>query len=204
MGASIFYRQVKPQDKTSLGVDAPSSFIEAMEKAFGDKPWRLTEEDVQVLKRRHERRRNQRPHSGGSALHVNTCGINAMTWTERSVLIRDDGISEPCQAEVYRNLFAVIPGWLQGEPAANADISLRQTGKRKKQPNVYGVLHVPTGRWLGHCLTGHMSARLFCERLYDRCGNLWDFQGWTGTEEDKERMSAALDSASKECGFYDE
>jgi hypothetical protein len=50
MGATIFYRQVKPQDNTSLGVDAPSSFIEAMEKAFGDKPWRLTEEDVQVLK----------------------------------------------------------------------------------------------------------------------------------------------------------
>lgn len=49
MGASIYYRQVKPVDRKQLSVCAPSSFMETMDKAFDTFPSILTENDILKL-----------------------------------------------------------------------------------------------------------------------------------------------------------
>lgn len=50
MGATIYYKQVKPKDRLNLDVSLPSHFIAAMGRAFGDSPWRLTIDDMPILK----------------------------------------------------------------------------------------------------------------------------------------------------------
>lgn len=50
MGATIYYKQVKPKDKQDLDVPAPSSFIDTMQRGFGNPPWRLTLAEISVLK----------------------------------------------------------------------------------------------------------------------------------------------------------
>lgn len=50
MGATIFYKQVRPKDRIDLEVSAPSSFSDTMRRGFGDPPWRLSSEDAPVLK----------------------------------------------------------------------------------------------------------------------------------------------------------
>lgn len=47
MSASIYYQPVKG---THLGIGAPSSFIAAMTRAFGNAPWTLTDRDYHTLK----------------------------------------------------------------------------------------------------------------------------------------------------------
>lgn len=49
MSANIYYKQVKPKDRKSVNTMFPSSFIAAMERAFGSAPWRLTAERIPVL-----------------------------------------------------------------------------------------------------------------------------------------------------------
>jgi hypothetical protein len=50
MGATIYYKQVTPKDRQDLEVLAPSSFTNTMERGFGNSPWRLSSEDIPVLK----------------------------------------------------------------------------------------------------------------------------------------------------------
>jgi hypothetical protein len=50
MSATIFYRPVRPRDSHNLEVLLPSSFIDAMETAFGSQPWRLDGEDIPILR----------------------------------------------------------------------------------------------------------------------------------------------------------
>jgi len=50
MGSTIYYKQVKPKDKQDLDVSAPSSFIDTMQRGFGDRPWRLDVNSIQVLR----------------------------------------------------------------------------------------------------------------------------------------------------------
>lgn len=49
MSASIHYRKVSKSNKY-LDVAAPSFFVTAMSKAFGNFPWRLTPSNLQILK----------------------------------------------------------------------------------------------------------------------------------------------------------
>lgn len=49
MSANIYYKQVKPRDRKSVNTMAPSSFLAAMERAFGSGPWRLTAEQIPIL-----------------------------------------------------------------------------------------------------------------------------------------------------------
>lgn len=49
MSANIYYKQVKPKDRQGINTTAPSSFIAAMERAFGFAPWRLTAEHIPIL-----------------------------------------------------------------------------------------------------------------------------------------------------------
>ena len=49
MGATIFYRVVE-RSNDSLSVSTPSSFVSAMERAFGSQPWKLDEKDLATLR----------------------------------------------------------------------------------------------------------------------------------------------------------
>lgn len=48
MGASIHYRFVNDKNPR-LPVNAPSNFLEAMERAFGSRPFTITEERLGVI-----------------------------------------------------------------------------------------------------------------------------------------------------------
>lgn len=50
MSASIHWRKIKNSPDPRLGVSAPSSFIEAMERAFGGRAWELDAKAVPVLR----------------------------------------------------------------------------------------------------------------------------------------------------------
>lgn len=50
MSASILYRPIEPDKDRSLGVSAPSSFLEIMGKCFGEGgPWLLRKADIPIL-----------------------------------------------------------------------------------------------------------------------------------------------------------
>ena len=49
MSATILYRPIKRNDGKSLGISAPSRFLEVMGKCFGDPPFTLEKKDIPIL-----------------------------------------------------------------------------------------------------------------------------------------------------------
>jgi hypothetical protein len=49
MSASVYYQQIKPQEKEQIWTPAPSSFIRTLTDAFGEAPWELSEDSITLL-----------------------------------------------------------------------------------------------------------------------------------------------------------
>ena len=49
MSANIYWRPVAPESSETLGVGAPSAFIEAMRKSFGSFPCSVSRNDIDKL-----------------------------------------------------------------------------------------------------------------------------------------------------------
>ena len=118
-------------------------------------------------------------------------------WIKQAVIVRDDDYDGtwPQDAPVYRDLFAVVP------MVANWDDREAEPPSQGERADVWSVLHLPTGRWLGHTLSS-AAARNFCAAIYADAGELWRQIAWPPL--DQALLGASLEQRARECDFWNE